>query len=276
MPTIAIVLATYNGARTLDAALDSLADQSSIPDQIIVVDGASTDGTIEILERRNEMLSHWLSEPDNGLYDAWNKALSKVTCEWVCFVGCDDLLADRDTIAWWRRELAQGSPHVGIAYGQVAMIGANGEANELYGEPWTDRSPKRLRSRMLIPFTGTMIRKALLDKVGTFDTAFRVAGDYEWALRAVPRTQVISFRRTVALMGDGGLSGASDTQVAALRELDRIFEANGWPRPLAWRWASIKGRAKLALIKYLGSGVQRWAVDIYRLLTGRKSRGAAR
>lgn len=276
MQKIAIVIATYNGAATLDALLDSLANQSETVDQIIVIDGASNDGTVGILRRREAMISHWRSERDTGVYDAWNKGLSEVRCEWVSFVGCDDVMADTDAIEQWKRFLDQQPAAVGIAYGRVAMVGANGQINAYLGAPWTRSSPRELRRRMMIPFTGSMIRRSLFDRFGAFDASFRISGDYEWALRTVDHTGIVFYDRTVALMGDGGLSGASGSQVKAIKEVSRIFNAKGIHPPTIWRWRLLKAKAKDALLRRLGPDLQRWAVDLYRACTGRKMRGSAR
>jgi glycosyltransferase involved in cell wall biosynthesis len=276
MQKIAIVIATYNGAATLDALLDSLANQSETVDQIIVIDGASSDGTVEILRRREAMISHWRSERDTGVYDAWNKGLSEVRCEWVSFIGCDDVLADTDTIAQWKRFLSDQPGDVGIAYGRVAMVGANGQINGHLGAPWTRSSPREFQRRMMIPFTGSMIRRPLFDRFGEFDASFRISGDYDWVLRAVDHTKIVFNDRTVALMGDGGLSGASGSQVRAINELSRIFSARGIRRPIIWKWTLLKAKAKDALLRRLGPDLQRWAVDLYRACTGRKMRGSAR
>ena len=276
MAKIAIVIATYNGEATLNATLNSLAAQGAMPDQIVVMDGQSSDHTVEILRAREAMLSHWRSERDTGLYDAWNKALPLVESDWVSFIGCDDVLADEATIAAWKAFLVELPDEVGIAYGRVAMLGGNGEINSYYGEPWTGESPAKFRQRMLIPFTGAMIRRSLFDSVGMFDTSFKITGDYDWSFRALKQTRVMFFDRTVALMGDGGLSGASGSQVKAIRELWRIFEANGERKPLLWRWTYAKARTKEIVLRRFGPGLQRRMVDLYRICTGRSARGSAR
>ena len=97
---ISIVIVTFNAAQTLQNCLDSIYLQHLAGLKIIVIDGCSTDGTIEILKQNEAKLSFWKSEQDTGIYDAMNKALKFVNTEWVYFLGADDeLLPDFSNFA---------------------------------------------------------------------------------------------------------------------------------------------------------------------------------
>ena len=74
-PTITIVIAVFNGAKTLERAIESVARQTYPYKELIVMDGGSTDGTVEILKRYGATIKYWESKPDRGIYHAWNKAL---------------------------------------------------------------------------------------------------------------------------------------------------------------------------------------------------------
>lgn len=102
MPLISVVTVTWNAASTLEACIDSVAHLKGSDVEFIVVDGASTDGTREILERRAADIDLCISEPDRGIYDAMNKALDRATGEYVLFLGADDVLLHVP-----RRELSQ-------------------------------------------------------------------------------------------------------------------------------------------------------------------------
>lgn len=98
--SIAVIIVTYNAAKTLQACLNSIFKQTHKNIELIVIDGASTDGTIKILEENDLKISFWLSEKDSGIYDAMNKALQYVTSEWIYFLGADDeLLTDFSKMA---------------------------------------------------------------------------------------------------------------------------------------------------------------------------------
>ena len=93
-PKISVILVTFNVASYLQKCLNSIYQQSYPSIEIIVIDGASTDGTIEILKTNTNSINKWISERDNGIYDAMNKAISYVTGEFVYFLGADDELLD--------------------------------------------------------------------------------------------------------------------------------------------------------------------------------------
>ena len=91
---ISIIIVTYNAAKTLQKCLDSIYNQRYPNLEIIIIDGASTDGTVNILEENSSKIYFWLSEKDAGIYDAMNKALDYFTGSWVYFLGADDELLD--------------------------------------------------------------------------------------------------------------------------------------------------------------------------------------
>ena len=274
-PTIAIVIATYNGAATMDDCLDSLLNQEIGADEVVVQDGGSRDGTVDILQRRAHQLTYWTSVRDNGIYDAWNKALPHVTADWIWFIGCDDRLSSPDTIAWLKTQLIDVQQDVGLVYTQVAMVTSSGQVSETVGQPWI-KTQRALRYRMSVPHTGLLARRELFTTVGGFDPEYRIAGDYEWFTRAAMRTATAFIPRITVLAGDAGLSGGAATQVATVREFGKVCDAQGRVKPLAWYWLYASAVAKVRLQKLFGPRIQSLLVDSYRVLTLRRRRGAAR
>ncbi|MDT3403858.1 glycosyltransferase family 2 protein [Mucilaginibacter terrae] len=99
-PLVSIIIATYNAAQHLPGCLDSIIEQSYPAIEVVVIDGESTDGTIDILQQYDSQISHWVSEADKGIYDALNKGTKLATGKWVYFLGADDrLLPGFSTIA---------------------------------------------------------------------------------------------------------------------------------------------------------------------------------
>lgn len=97
---ISIITVVRNGAKTLEACIQSVIGQSYEDIEFIVIDGGSTDGTLDILRRHDNSISFWVSESDNGIYDAMNKGARHVTGDRILFLGSDDtLLADLRTVA---------------------------------------------------------------------------------------------------------------------------------------------------------------------------------
>ena len=91
---ISIIIVTRNADQDLQNCLDSITNQRYKNLEVLVFDGASTDGTLNIIRKNEEHISYWQSEPDKGIYDAMNKAIKHATGDWVYFLGADDLLLD--------------------------------------------------------------------------------------------------------------------------------------------------------------------------------------
>lgn len=91
-PKISIVTVVFNGASTLESTIISVINQNFIDLEFIIIDGGSTDGTLDIIKKYEDKITFWQSEPDRGIYDAMNKGLEKANGEWLMFLGCDDLL----------------------------------------------------------------------------------------------------------------------------------------------------------------------------------------
>ena len=91
-PDISIIIVTYNAVATLQAALNSIYAQAYPSLKIIIIDGNSTDGTVDMIKANINKIYYWKSEPDAGIYDAMNKALKQITGKWVYFLGADDEL----------------------------------------------------------------------------------------------------------------------------------------------------------------------------------------
>lgn len=117
-PLISIVTVVLNAARTLERTIQSVVQQRFRDYEYVVIDGGSTDGSLDILRKYEPVIAYWRSEPDSGLYDAMNKAARAARGQWILFVGADDVLV---------ADLAQIAPLLAkrntIYYGDVYMTG---------------------------------------------------------------------------------------------------------------------------------------------------------
>ena len=91
-PLITIITVVLNGAQNLEKSLQSVFKQSFTDYEYIILDGGSTDETLDIINKYDQHITFWLSEPDNGVYDAMNKAVQLAKGQWICFLGADDYL----------------------------------------------------------------------------------------------------------------------------------------------------------------------------------------
>ena len=89
-PLVSVITAVFNGGGTIRGCIESVLEQDYPHIEHIVIDGGSTDGTVDVLREYDNRIALWISEPDGGVFDAWNKALDLAHGEWIAFVGADD------------------------------------------------------------------------------------------------------------------------------------------------------------------------------------------
>jgi len=214
LPLVSVITVVFNGAQHLQTAIDAISAQTYPHIQHIVIDGASTDGTVSIIEGNQSRLAYWKSEPDKGLYDAMNKGLDLVTDpeSYVLFANADDQLFSKDAI----EQVIARSSGEDLVYGK--MIFTDGEIS---GELGREVSLGDL-ARQTLCHPATFVRRRVFDKVGTFDTEFRIAADYDFIVRAFAAGVTTRFVDViVARMSMGGLS--DDRFMLSCRERKEVI-----------------------------------------------------
>jgi glycosyltransferase involved in cell wall biosynthesis len=215
-PAVAVVTAVRNGAATLERTLDSVARQSWRPLEHIVVDGASTDDTRPILERRGDQV-RWVSEPDRGLYDAMNKGLAMVRDPgaYVVFLNADDTFHAEDAV---ERALAAAGGE-DLVYGRLERYDEALDYRDVIGREVTAHD---MVLGMRCHHQAMLTRARVFQQVGGFDLRYRIAADYDWAVRVfLDRSLSRRFVPvTLATMRRGGLSDRR--YLASVRERWRI------------------------------------------------------
>ena len=226
-PVISIIVAVYNGAKTLEQCINSVANQCYPNLELIIIDGGSTDGTLDIIQKYEDVISFWLSEPDGGIYDAWNKGLKQVHGEWICFLGSDDYF-------WQDRAVEQIANTVNLAdlqaklvYSKVAIVNAQHELLYTVGEPWESAKIK-LGDVMSVPHPGMLHHHTWFKKYGLFDTSYQIAGDYEMLFRGWPQENA-AFVSDVIVVGmmQGGVSSMPRNAIRQLKEVWRAQKMRG-------------------------------------------------
>lgn len=264
-PLISIVIATYNSKTTLQQSIDSVAQQAYPHKELIVIDGGSKDGTVEVLEANAPKVSYWLSEPDRGIYHAWNKGLARAGGEWICFLGADDSFWDSTVLAQISEQLKVLSPGIRVVYGQNMLV--NGSGVNLYpmGASWETLKDK-FWAGMCLPHPGMMHHRSLFEQHGPFDESFRIAGDYEMLLRELKQADARFIPNLiVAGVRQGGISSKPDSALLVLSEARRAQRMHGQKvPPLLWVWSMIKVYLRILLWRLFGEQVARSALDLGR------------
>ncbi|MDP2230726.1 glycosyltransferase family 2 protein [Methylotenera sp.] len=263
-PLVSIIVAVFNGAKTLQQCIDSVAQQTYINIELIIIDGGSTDGTVDLLKANQENISYWVSEPDKGIYNAWNKGLTQVKGEWICFLGADDFLWDAQVIELISQQLEKIPSSIRVAYGKIMLLDNDAEPLHLVGDSW-GKVQERFKQMMCIPHQGVMHRLSLFDCHGKFDESFRIAGDYELLMREL-KTADAAFLLNVVVAGmrQGGISSNPKESLVLLHELRRAQSMHGLPLGRFWVFALVKVYIRLILWKVLGEKLTRKLLDVGR------------
>ncbi len=268
-PLISIVIATCNSKATLQQCIDSVVQQAYPYKELIIIDGGSKDGTVELLETNNHKIRYWISEPDSGIYHAWNKALSRARGEWICFLGADDFLWNATVLIRIDEQLKALSPSIRVVYGQNMLVNRNGESLYPMGESW-DTVKAQFWASMCLPHPGMMHHRSLFEEHGPFNESFRIAGDYEMLLRELKHADAMFIPNLIiAGVRQGGLSSRPDAALNVLSESRRAQRMHGMRYPsLLWVWAIIKVRLRLLLWYALGEEFARHTLDLARRMVG--------
>jgi len=198
---VSIVVAVFDGAKTIESCLQSVLEQTYPLKEVVIIDGGSSDGTVDILKKYESAIEYWISEPDQGIYNAWNKALDVVTGEWICFIGSDDKWACADSLA--KLVSLAKFPEVNFVSGHNRMVDAVGMLGRVYGNEWNF---SEMKTRMTVAHVGALHHRTLFEKYGLFDESYRIAGDYEFLLRVGFGIRGAYIAEDVILMGSGGVS----------------------------------------------------------------------
>jgi glycosyltransferase involved in cell wall biosynthesis len=203
VPLVSIIVATLNAESTLDRCLRSLWAQDYPRREVIVMDGGSDDGTLDVLRKNADQIAHWESEPDRGTYHAWNKGLNVATGKWVCFLGADDYFPSSDRLSLLVAEAVNANAD--LVSGRGAVIDGRGHRLRVIGEPW---NRKRLRRHQYVLHPAMLHRRSLFDRYGGFDDSYRIAGDYAFLLRLDEGVKAAFVDDVVVCLTDGGASRA--------------------------------------------------------------------
>jgi glycosyltransferase involved in cell wall biosynthesis len=197
-PILTVITVVRNAVDVIDGCIRSVLQQDIPSLEYIIIDGASTDGTLDVVRGYGTAISRLLTEPDEGLYDAMNKGLCLAQGRFVHFLNADDRYATPDTL---RTLLPLLDPRC-VCHAQMIYRLSDG-SQRLLGEPFCRR--RELQASRL-PQPVLFVARALYEQIGAFDTRYRIAADYDMVLRL---TQVFPTRfiaQPVTIMHAGGIS----------------------------------------------------------------------
>ena len=224
---ITIITSTMNCNVALQLTARSIFSQQA-PLQWIIADGGSVDGTVEFLESLSDSRVLWFSEPDSGIYDAWNKACRHIKGDWVVFLGAGDTFVSSSILASVNHQVAGVSSHVDFVYGNVSQI-HNGKVLFRYGEvDLTGWQPGR---PALPAHQGILHRSKLLTVANPFDQTYRIAGDTKFLASKLTKRNTVYLPQDITYMDPDGISSDRANAPLIMRELLRVERDLGYVLP---------------------------------------------
>lgn len=204
IPSITIVIPTFNSANSLRACLDSVVGQTQRPKEVFLMDGLSTDATKEIAREYGEKYS-WIkliSEKDNGIYDAINKGIRLAEGEWVYVLGSDDRLFEPETLE--KATVFLNKSGEGIIYGNVMVKGDAGWAKD--GQVHDGEFPLEKLLQQNICQQAVFYRRTLFKQIGYFNNEYHICADWDFMLRSFAGSSVKYIDLIIAEFNGGGAS----------------------------------------------------------------------
>jgi glycosyltransferase involved in cell wall biosynthesis len=222
-PLVSIITACFNAERTLEAALESVRRQTYPHIEQIVIDGGSRDGTPGIIAAHSDRLAYWVSEPDRGIADAWNKGLARARGSIVATLNADDVYHPEAVAEAVRALVPAGRA---VSYGTTRYF--DDSPGKVVAESALAFDPGALEYGFGFMHTTCFVPRAVYDEVGGFDTRYRIAIDTDFLLRCHFRGIPFVRAGNVTFMRRGGLSDRRRSE--AYMEFLAQLREHGHPR----------------------------------------------
>lgn len=227
-PKFSIITITYNASRWLERTVLSVLSQSYPNIEYIIIDGASTDGTVDIIRQYESGIAYWVSEPDKGLYDAMNKGLKKATGDYVWFMNAGDTLYTSDTVQRIVASLKKKVSLPDVIYGETAIVDAAGKSLGMRRL----KAPQRLtwksfRMGMLVCHQSFIAKREIAP---LYNLNYRLVADYDWCIQCLKKAgKIHNTRLILSNFLEEGLSSVN--RKASLKERYEVM-CNYYGRPL--------------------------------------------
>ena len=215
-PKVSIITVVFNGESTLESTIQSVDNQTYKNIEYIIVDGGSKDSTVSIIKEHENVVTHWVSEPDNGIYDAMNKGIDLATGQYLWFINSGDEIAEPTTlgVALCIQQDAD------IYYGETVMI--DSDCKEIGDRRL--KTPHRLTSEsfkkgMLVSHQSFIVKKELVDH---YNLTYKYSADFEWCLKAILKAKsIVNTHLVLSKFLDGGFT--KQNIVPGLKERFKIM-----------------------------------------------------
>lgn len=219
-PLFSIITVTYHAENVLEETILSVVSQTYHNIEYIIVDGASKDRTLSIVNKYRDKIQAVVSEPDKGLYDAMNKGLKMAKGEYVCFLNAGDTFHEDDTLQLIVHQLNKSNVLPDVIYGETALVDVQRHFVRMRRLQIPDTlNWKSFRQGMLVCHQAFIAKRALAE---TYDLNYRFSADFDWCIRVMKKASLLhNTRLTLIDYLDEGMT--TKNRKASLKERFRIM-----------------------------------------------------
>lgn len=224
---ISVVTVCYNSESFISSAIDSVLSQTHSNIEYIVIDGGSKDATVSVIQAFGDRVSHFVSEPDKGIYDAMNKGLALATGDVIGILNSDDFYPHQAVIAGVVK-VFEANSGIEMVLGNVDFVSPEDLTRPVRFYSSFNFAPWKMRFGFMPAHPAAFIRRSAYEKVGNYKLGYKIGADFEWFVRALVlhRLPYVKLNQTLVRMREGGVSTSglksywvsSKEQLRSLRE----------------------------------------------------------
>lgn len=187
-PKFTVITVTYNAASVLEDTIQSVISQTYHHIEYLIIDGASKDGTLNVVKKYEERITRVVSEPDGGLYDAMNKGIALATGDYLCFLNAGDSFHEDDTLQQIVHSL-QGTELPDVIYGETALVDAKGHFLRMRRLAAPEvLTWKSFQQGMLVCHQAFFAKRTLVEP---YDLRYRFSADFDWCIRVMKKAYTL-------------------------------------------------------------------------------------
>ncbi|MFC7524893.1 glycosyltransferase family 2 protein [Parapedobacter sp. GCM10030251] len=214
---LSIITVNLNNRAGLEKTMESVLRQSFVSFEYLIIDGGSTDGSVDVVKERVDRLAYWVSEADRGVYHAMNKGIERATGEYLLFLNSGDFLCEADSLSHVSRYLQD----IDIIYGNLKYD---------YGDRcWDSNYPDELTFSYLythyIPHPASFIKRDLLNAYGGYEEKYKLCADWVFFIKAIciHGARYFHLQKAITVYDTSGISAKSDSQPLIQQERKRLL-----------------------------------------------------
>lgn len=223
-PLISVITVVYNGEKYLEQTIQSVLNQTYKNLEYLIIDGGSTDATLKIMQKYQDRLAYWVSEPDQGIYDAMNKGIQRARGEWIHLLNSDDYYHDPQVLA---RVAAKLHPEKTNYFSMVLAFADGRNKNYKFNFKFW-----KLYVSAFLPHPALIVAASQYQKIGLYDIQLKIAADHDLILRLLQFYPANYADINLVVMRQSGFS-ANNLKLGC-QEFRAVTIRHGLPRWLAW------------------------------------------